>query len=449
MNPSIVAVLLAEARNSITAAGRRLFEVPGSWPLCSSARNLPTTWIRALSSLALLSIPALATPADAPTPPQPGYARWTHGPPATPDFFPIAVWLQPPARAETYRRAGFNTYVGLWRGPTEDQIRTLRGAGMKLICEQNEVARRHLDDPTLIGWMHGDEPDNAQSLGEGKGYGPPISPARIHSDYAQLRAADPSRPILLNLGQGVAWDDWHGRGVRTRHPEDYPEYIRGGDIVSFDIYPVVHDRPAVSSNLWFVAQGVERLVRWAGSDRIVWNCIECTRISHPTAKPTPHQVRAEVWMSLIHGSRGLIYFVHEWTPRFNESALLDDAPMLEAVTQINTQIRELAPVLNEPGPAALVRVLTDPPNIPVASLARRHGPDLYVFTVGMRAASVAATFRLELGPAAGNVEVLGEARTLPLADRTFIDRFSPWDAHLYRIRGAFTNPGSQVPASAR
>ena len=27
-------------------------------------------------------------------------------------------------------------------------------------------------------------------------------------------------------------------------------------------------------------------------------------------------------MSLIHGSMGLIYFVHEWKPKFNEWALL-------------------------------------------------------------------------------------------------------------------------------
>src|SRR5947208_1355341 len=41
--------------------------------------------------------------------------------------------------------------------------------------------------------------------------------------------------------------------------------------------------------------------------KVVWNCIECTHISNPEAKATPQQVRAEVWMSLVRGSRGLIY----------------------------------------------------------------------------------------------------------------------------------------------
>jgi hypothetical protein len=40
---------------------------------------------------------------------------------------------------------------------------------MKVICQQNAVGLRQREDPTVIGWMHGDEPDNAQSLGQGGG----------------------------------------------------------------------------------------------------------------------------------------------------------------------------------------------------------------------------------------------------------------------------------------
>jgi hypothetical protein len=241
-------------------------------------------------------------------------ARWTNSPLSDPKFFPIAVWLQALANAERYRQAGINTYVGLWKGPTEEQLAALKNAGLYVICDQNELALRHRDDPTIIAWMHGDEPDNAQSLGEGRGWGPPILPAKIVEHYHRLRVADPSRPVLLNLGQGVAWDGWYGRGVRSNHPEDYPEYLKGCDIASFDIYPAVHDRKEVAGNLWFVARGVERLVNWTEGRKPVWNCIECTHISNPDRKATPHEVRAEVWMSLIHGSRGLIYFVHHLSP---------------------------------------------------------------------------------------------------------------------------------------
>jgi len=366
---------------------------------------------------------------------EPATPAWVHGPPATPEFFPIAVWLQPPARARAYRDAGINLYVGLWRGPTEAQLAALREAGMRVICEQNDVGLAHRDDPTIVGWMHGDEPDNAQPLGGGRGYGPPIPPAQIVADYERLRQRDPTRPVLLNLGQGVAWDDWHGRGVRSRHPEDYPEYVRGADIVSFDIYPVTHDRPAVSSNLWYVARGVERLVAWTGGRKPVWSCIECTRISHPTAKPTPHQVRAEVWMALIHGARGLIYFVHEWKPRFNESALLDDPEMLAAVTRINRQIHELAPVLNAPAAPDLARVRVADADAPVALTVRRHGEAVYIFAVAMRDRPARARFELADRRGAARVRVLGEDRELTARDGVFEDDFTGYAVHLYRLDG--------------
>jgi hypothetical protein len=383
--------------------------------------------------------------------------KWTWWPGRDKSFFPIAVWLQDPQKAGRYRAAGFNLYVGLWRGPTEGQLAMLKAAGMKVICEQNAVGLKHLNDPTIVGWMHGDEPDNAQSLGRGQGYGPPIPPERIIGEYERIRAADPARPVMLNLGQGVAWDGWHGRGVRTNHPEDYPEYVKGGDIISFDIYPAAHDKPEVAGKLWYVARGVERLVQWTGGQKAVWNCLECTRIQNPKAKATPHQVRAEAWMSLIHGSQGLIYFVHEWQPRFNESALLDDAEMLAEVTALNRQITRLAPVLNSPTMADAVRVSTANAEVPVAAAVKCHGGDVYVFAVAMREGATTATFafangklnaaagavqpadasaawRLRLAPAS-RVEVIDENRALSVKDGAFQDQFGPWDAHLYRITG--------------
>src|SRR5687767_324085 len=279
---------------------------------------------------------------------EPSFSQWKNGPPSDPNYFPIAVWVQDPKNAERYKAAGINLYVALWRGPTTNQLAALAKAGMPVICSQNARGLENKDNPIIVGWMHGDEPDNAQSLGRGKGYGPPILPETIVRNYEKMRAADPSRPVLLNLGQGVAYDNYIGRGVRRNHMEDYPEYVKGCDIASFDIYPVVHEKAEVAGKLEFVARGVERLRQWTRGEKVVWNCIECTHIGNPEKKATPRQVRSEVWMSLIHGSSGIIYFVHQFKPTEREAALLDDPEMLAAVTAINRQIRTLAPVLNSP-----------------------------------------------------------------------------------------------------
>ena len=357
------------------------------------------------------------------------YARWTNGPSTDPNYFPIAVWVQQPSNAERYKQAGINLYVGLWRGPTSNQLALLERAGVRVICSQNSFGLANKDNRTIAAWMHGDEPDNAQSLGAGKGYGPPIKPDTIIESYAKMRAADPTRPIFLNLGQGVAWDNYIGRGVRRNHPEDYPEYVKGCDIASFDIYPAVHDHPDVAGKLEFVAKGVERLRRWTPAEKTVWNCIECTRISNEKVKPTPHQVRAEVWMALIHGSKGLIYFVHQFKPTFKEAALLDDPEMLEAVTAINRQIHELAPVLNS---LSIRNVLTVTSSTPVATMVKRHGEHLYVFAVGMSNLPARATFKLS-DQSGTELEVLGTSRTVALRNGEFSDEFKPYDVNLYRI----------------
>ena len=395
---------------------------------CRPLDNLSTIACRFLAIFAVALAPVCLAIGTDDNP----YAKWPKGPPSDPGFFPLAVWLQAPSNAQRYREAGLNTYVALWKGPTEEQLATLKKAGMRVICHQNDFALRHLDDPAIVGWMHGDEPDNAQSLGSGKGYGPPILPEKIVANYKRIKVADPSRPVLLNLGQGVAFDNYIGRGVRRNHPEDYPEYVKGCDIASFDIYPVNHDSKDVSGKLWFVAHGVERLVEWTGGEKVVWNCLECTRIGDVDRKPTPRQVRCEAWMSLVHGSRGLIYFVHQFKPTFREAALLDDPEMLAAVTALNRQITELAPVLNGPTIRAAWTVQSDNPELPVALMAKQHKGATYLFAVGMRDGSTMATFKIR-ETRGGMVEVLDENRVIAIKNGSFSDHFNPWDVHLYRL----------------
>ena len=190
------------------------------------------------------------------------YGDLMFGPSSNPEFFPIAVWLQDPEDAEAYRKAGINLYVGLWQGPTEEQLATLKAAGMPVICHLNDFGKTRLRDKTIVGWMHGDEPDNAQRpIIDGK-WSPPVKPEKIIADYEKIKEIDRSRPVFLNLGQGVAWNNYIGRGVRRNYPEDYREYVKGGDIVSFDIYPVSNNSPEIAG------QPLVRSAGCAASQRI-------------------------------------------------------------------------------------------------------------------------------------------------------------------------------------
>lgn len=356
--------------------------------------------------------------------------RFAKGLPDRPDFFPVAVWLQDTANASRYRDVGVNLYVGLWRGPTEAQLDALDAAGIHLIAGQGRAALKFRDRATIVAWMHDDEPDNAQSLGEGKGYGPPVTPEAIVARYREMKAADPDRPVLLNLGQGVAWDGWYGRGTRTNHPEDYPKYVEGCDVASFDIYPACHRDAAVAGKLWYVPHGVERLRKWAG-DRPVWACIETTHIDNEDRKATPAEIRAEVWMALIRGAKGIVYFAHQFKPKFIEAGLLADEAVAGEVAAVNGRIRELAPILNAPDAPEAVRVETDDPAA-IATLVKQVDGVAYVFAASLREGGRSATFRLA-DRADARVEVLDESRTLDAPAGSWSDRFDGYQVHLYRV----------------
>lgn len=360
--------------------------------------------------------------------------RWPRGLPADPAHFPIGVWLQAPRNAARYKELGINLYVGLWKGPTEAQLDELDAAGMPVVCEQNGFALTQLERSTIVAWMHGDEPDNAQALPDGKGWGPPIEPKVIVADYERIRAADPSRPVLLNLGQAVAWDGWHGRGVRSRHPEDYPEYVKGCDIASFDIYPVAHDKPAVSGKLEFVGRGTQRLREWCGPSKPVFACIETVQLGPGGRSATPAEIRSEVWMALIHGANGLVYFVHEFKPKFVEAGLLAKPETAHAVRAINAEVAALAPVLNSASVRDAAEVKSSEEGVPIALMCKRTGDELFVFAVAMAPGKTQAQFELRGVAGRARVTVLSEERTLEARDGRFTDTFEHYAAHLYRLR---------------
>jgi hypothetical protein len=136
----------------------------------------------------------------------------------------------------------------------------------------------------------------------------------------------------------------------------------------------------------------------------------------------------------VRGSRGLIYFVHQFEPSFKEAALLADPEMSRAITDINRQVRELAPVLNSPTIEKRLSVKAPRPAIAIM-LKQMDGVD-YVFAVNLENAPVRGEFTLQGAPAAvRQAEVLDEVRTLVVEKGSFADDFAPYAVHRYRIAG--------------
>jgi hypothetical protein len=144
-------------------------------------------------------------------------------------------------------------------------------------------------------------------------------------------------------------------------------------------------------------------------------------------RPSPQQLRAEVWMSLIHGAAGVQYFCHRMTP-LNETDCLDDAETAAALARLNREILQLAPALNSRSYA--LRPSSSNGAVPVHAVLKQLAQERYVFAVGMADGAATATFFVR---GAGRIEVIGEGRDIVASDGVFQDAFAPYDVHLYRI----------------
>lgn len=354
-----------------------------------------------------------------------------------PSFFPIAVWAQNPRLADSYKENGINMYVSIHGGLDQEKLDYLKAADMKVITHQNDFGRMNLDEPLICGWMHGDEPDNAQLNKTTNNYDPCIDPAKIIADYKKIKESDPSRPVYMNLGRGVAVTNWAGRGTCRGKTDMYmvsnDGYLKGCDIASFDVYPVNSREEEVKNSLWYVAKGIDNLREWSDYSKPVWCWIETTRISERAErKPTPAEVKSEVWMALIHGASGFGYFCHSFHPSTQSSAaLLQDKEMIEGVKAINEQVTSLAEVLNSPTTTEYASVQSSDSSIPVDIMTKNDKNANYIFAVAMRPGQTQATFQVEKGK---KVEVIGENRKIKIKKGKFTDDFSDYAVHIYKIK---------------
>lgn len=381
---------------------------------------------------------AASTPAATPSPspssspsPSPGpiassvspYSQWKNTLPTDPTFFPIGVWLQSPQHIQEYKNIGVNLFVGFYGNLDQSSLQLFHDAQMPLIVEQNSVGLSSPQNSAIASWAQPDEPDNAQSNSSG-GYDPCITPQNLINNYNTWTKADSTRPVYLGFGRGVSDINWVGRGTCTGDTNYYVQASAAGDILSFDIYPVSDG----TNQLEAPSIGTTNLIKWSGGKKIVWNDIEASAIGGGSV-PTASQIRSEIWMALIHGSMGIVYFVHEFSPTFREDGIFNHPELVSGVTSINAEIKSLAPVLNSSTVSNGVSITS---TVPVDAMAKQYGGNVYVFAAAMKNNSTNATITVP-SIASGTVEVINENRSLTISSNKFQDNFAGYGIHLYKI----------------
>ncbi|MBT6144835.1 MAG: hypothetical protein HOH74_05360, partial [Gemmatimonadetes bacterium] len=336
------------------------------------------------------------------------------------DIYPIAVWAMPSNTAPAFAEMGVNIFVAGGRGV--GWCDTLAQSGVAgymhwSSSRPREEAERIASSPGFLGWMHGDEPDNPEVIDDVFRI-TRRSPESLQDAYDEMRASTTPAPMYLNLGQGLA------NGLAQSTPDSvYPVFCNTADIVCYDVYPTSTQERGVD-RLHLTARGVERLRAFAGPDKPVWIWLECTDLNSGKRRagnraPHAYELRAQVWMSIVHGADGIGYFPHQFNPYRGGPAAIPEVIQAE-MRLTNHLLHALAPVLRQ-GTKQRLSVDARPGQIS-AALWEKAGQSLLV-VVNMR--SERSKARIALPQHIPNLTELGEHPTG--ADGSLLD---PGTLHL-------------------
>ena len=134
-------------------------------------------------------------------------------------------------------------------------------------------------------------------------------------------------------------------------------------------------------------------------------------------------------MSVISGSRGIVYFMHEWKPSFREDAIFRYPYAVREVGRLNAEIEQLAPVLNAGTPVeASIEAATK-----TVSLVRQHAGAIYVLVAALESKPGRLRIKLPGHVAAAGVAI-GEDRAVPVQDGIIEDDLPAWGVRLYKVQ---------------
>lgn len=326
-----------------------------------------------------------AGPPDSPVAATGGGAILLDGQP----YFPLLVLAQCPSGYEASLAAGITLFAENACGGIAEQTAALAGRALSL----TSADEAGIGGPGVIGWYYPDEPDAKEITGDTLPQFP-TQAATGRLSFLTLSNHFYSRTQALPAGRGV-----------------YPGLIARADVVGFDLYPLQE----FCSTDWLpdVASAQRELVALAGGkptfqwiESSTWHC------HAPSLRVTPATIRAESWLAVAGGARGLGYFPADWPA--------------ESTPGISTVAREVAAL----GAGLLAPDAPASAEAPVVAAARAASGALYVIAVNPARRTVRAAIDAP-GLAGRSVSVLGEGRTVAAEGDRLEDTFAPLAAHLY------------------
>ena len=417
----------------------------------------------------------------------------------SPSFFPIGPWIAPiitSADAQRWAALGWNT---AFVPTTNSSQATAANAGISVV-QTYEVSGSQTFGPAwtpgpetvgLLGWDEPSSfaqgvsgpisttPDSAQGgrfLWDNNTwnvvpYGPPSgTPGGTMAGFFTSQVATPGG-VLRNVDIGSF--DWYLFSGASISPQAYQMlyevgvvYGLGGSATPDQARRALGYGDAIDSQrVWQPGRPILAIVENGGPST---NNATLASYIQPTELPWA------VWMSIIHGARGVVYF----NSSFGGPYVADDnlstsgysliwpgqtVSMFAQTASLDAQVKAHAPIILSQAASGYATVspasgeIALPPKsgsgvsafsgidivvkrftggpIPIGTFKARHGYYIYAATRDSESATnIPATFTLN-DPAAFEVQVVGENRTIPVVKGVFSDTFAQaWVVHIYRVK---------------
>lgn len=349
-----------------------------------------------------------------------------------PGFFPISVFFGKPEHARTLAGLGVNTYMGAEHDGSS--IQTMTGQGISVIAQQEWSPQELGNDPLAVGWHVSDECEMGLGgcLDGDNEYGRLATQQRFVNE---ARSHNDGRFVQANFGNGVLGTYWA--------PNTMDDHVGLLDVSSVDKY--AYSSPHVQSILpgspfWpagkktasagaygWLQDRMETFTSPAGS-KPNWVFVETAMpyLTEGGAKSiTGDQIEGAVWNGIIHGAAGIAYFQHNNSGCGNYSLIDCGATLQNKVKAVDAKVKSLAPVINTQS-----YVWNFGPQL--ETMLKTQGGSAYIFAM-TDGGTGTRSFALPAG-VTGNVEVVGEGRTIAVTNGSFSDSFaSEATHHVYRI----------------
>ena len=389
------------------------------------------------------------------------FSSWSQS--KIPNIFTLGVWLQSPTRerngknnAENYKSLGINTFIGLWEWPSEQSMGTgynllaaeaLKNSGLFAYAGNSQAAvdwiRNHPEYRfTLIGYMLGDEPDMFKVNGD-----PEMQPDNWKTRGMAIRLADQDRGLFANFGKGFALDPWAGYNIEPgpSREDDLEKYILPLTSYSSDFYAITDPYEVENQHgIWGYGRAIENSKKYANG-RFVYGFVECSApwtdvqaSNNPTIprRMTADLLRSAVWIMVVHGAKGIIYFCHDFSNGgMIEDAVFDEPGMTEAMSEVNKSIKNYENILLAD---TIDGISTETDNsVKITTLVKKFNGYVYIFAMGdgntnyPEGNSVIAEISINERKNI-MVDVLEENRTISMKAGKFSDLFNAYELHIYR-----------------